>query len=489
MGSLPRSFQDAVLVARKLHVRYLWIDSICIVQDDKTDWERESAGMASVYQNAYVTIAATAAPNSEAGFLYPRLPALRVRFTDLSKISKSNGEKSTVGSDVAYVRLDTSDEVSVKDAPLNRRAWVLQEDVLSRRTLHFAKDQLFWLCKQQAMSEEGTPLRVISKSLARAVWGSGSLDINKRRDFWWQIVEDYSSREIKKKSDKFAALAGITSVVEERFKDKTFASLSLNDLHYDLFWDVEQETDNPPLEQTPSWSWASIDGQVRKPYLKGPFSKRMEILDTTKLTWSGEVLTSWTAGGALKVRGPLMRTKCALGKDTVRDILEPPQQMMCIYVAVLHHLSCLAEYISQNWAESLRRKIPLQRSLGQFTFDRRGSEVEGDIWCLEVARGPPSEFRTLRRKHIHVENRENISWSHILILKRADPKAMTTTTILLSYLLYLFYFILSWEMLRLGRFEDDAGEFCRLGIGYIEAEDGKFDEKTKLFVTKSLTLI
>jgi hypothetical protein len=57
--SLPRSLQDAVKVVKKLKIRYLWIDSPRILQDDKRDWHYESAMMASMYQNAFITIAAT----------------------------------------------------------------------------------------------------------------------------------------------------------------------------------------------------------------------------------------------------------------------------------------------------------------------------------------------------------------------------------------------------------------------------------------------
>lgn len=131
MNSLPKSFQDAVTVTRKLHIRYLWIDSLCIIQDDNEDWERESSRMASIYQNAHVTIAATAAENSQEGFLYPRIPALSVRFFHASRISESDSNENILYFGIAYVRLNTSEQVSIKYAPLNQRAWVLQEDWLS----------------------------------------------------------------------------------------------------------------------------------------------------------------------------------------------------------------------------------------------------------------------------------------------------------------------------------------------------------------------
>ena len=76
---LPQSLQDAVEVVRKLKIRYLWIDALCILQDGKRDWHRESGMMASVYQNAFIAIAATASAARDQGFLYPRSLAIQIR--------------------------------------------------------------------------------------------------------------------------------------------------------------------------------------------------------------------------------------------------------------------------------------------------------------------------------------------------------------------------------------------------------------------------
>lgn len=64
---LPQTFQDAIDLTRFLSIRYLWIDSLCIIQDDRDDWAKESAAMASVYGNSYLTISATAAANCSKG--------------------------------------------------------------------------------------------------------------------------------------------------------------------------------------------------------------------------------------------------------------------------------------------------------------------------------------------------------------------------------------------------------------------------------------
>lgn len=69
---LPTTFRDAIQVTKGLGIRYLWIDSLCIIQDDDVDWKEESSKMASIYQNSFLTICATAAPDDEAG-LWPRV--------------------------------------------------------------------------------------------------------------------------------------------------------------------------------------------------------------------------------------------------------------------------------------------------------------------------------------------------------------------------------------------------------------------------------
>jgi len=132
------------------------------MQDSKDDWERECERMASIYRNSHVTIVATAATNSEHGFLYPPTPALQVRFSHASRANDNDANESRPQMDTAYVRISTSEHVSLRHAPLNQRAWVLQEQWLSARTLHFAKDQLFWSCKTDALSKEGSALPVFA---------------------------------------------------------------------------------------------------------------------------------------------------------------------------------------------------------------------------------------------------------------------------------------------------------------------------------------
>ncbi|KAF2811222.1 heterokaryon incompatibility, partial [Mytilinidion resinicola] len=69
---LPKTFQDAVIINRRLGIRYLWIDSLCILQDSESDWHFESARMGEIYTNSYITSAASLAPNGGTGIFHSR---------------------------------------------------------------------------------------------------------------------------------------------------------------------------------------------------------------------------------------------------------------------------------------------------------------------------------------------------------------------------------------------------------------------------------
>jgi hypothetical protein len=135
MADLPKTFQDAVVITRNLGVSYLWIDSLCVVQDDKDDWNRESKLMEDVYGSAYCTLAATCAKGTNDGFLKPT-PARQI-------VTIEEPQSKT-----PFYLCDAIDDFyeDVDQSDLNKRAWVLQERALSRRTIHFAQSQTYWEC-------------------------------------------------------------------------------------------------------------------------------------------------------------------------------------------------------------------------------------------------------------------------------------------------------------------------------------------------------
>ncbi|KAH7028792.1 heterokaryon incompatibility protein-domain-containing protein [Microdochium trichocladiopsis] len=134
--ALPKTFRDAIRLARHLGADYLWIDRLCIIQDSLEDWQAESVMMGEVYRNSLCNIAATTALDSSEGCLYPRDPRML---------------QPTPLVDGFYLCNRTS-----LDHPyhLYTRAWVLQEILLAPRTLHCADSQLYWSCDGMRVSEE-----------------------------------------------------------------------------------------------------------------------------------------------------------------------------------------------------------------------------------------------------------------------------------------------------------------------------------------------
>ena len=187
-STLPKSFCDAIRVTRELGQRYIWIDSLCIIQDDSDDWRREANTMEMVYSMAYLTIAATSAHDSAQGFLKPRRQREFVKIEkpptptppprrrrrdyfgipiddfDLRQSQQEYKVYTTTGdgilweldSDLAppeveqsplYIREHIDDFTEdVEKSILNTRGWVFQERALSRRILHFSAAQTYWEC-------------------------------------------------------------------------------------------------------------------------------------------------------------------------------------------------------------------------------------------------------------------------------------------------------------------------------------------------------
>jgi hypothetical protein len=143
---LPPMFQDAILATRKLGYRYLWIDSLCIIQDSPEDWQQECALMADIYKNAAVTITAPAAKDSSTGFLGDR-----TSFYSASCTWKYRGRYDGIFREVALVQNSGVSEFlnALEHKPvIDSRAWILQEKLLSQRVLYFGSRQMYMECNE-----------------------------------------------------------------------------------------------------------------------------------------------------------------------------------------------------------------------------------------------------------------------------------------------------------------------------------------------------
>ncbi|KAK3987711.1 heterokaryon incompatibility protein-domain-containing protein [Cladorrhinum sp. PSN332] len=261
LTDLPKTFQEAVQVSQRFGIDYIWIDCLCIIQDSADDWKQESVLMASIYGNSHLNIAATASRDGRGGCFRPR------RATALRPV------KMTLHQNDYYLVDAEMWWEAFEQAPLNTRAWVLQERLLSPRVLHFDHDQLVWECNELTASERypdgisgliPSP-RFLRNRLDLLLQTPGALLPGQELFYAWKpIVRAYSSCGLTKSFDKLIALHGIASRIQEALKANYGAGLFSTNLESQLLWRVlDNETSTRPEQHVaPSWSWASIIGPV-----------------------------------------------------------------------------------------------------------------------------------------------------------------------------------------------------------------------------------
>lgn len=149
ISNLPQSFQDAITICRRLKINYIWIDSLCIVQDDEEDWDIESAKMGAIYKFSYVTIAASRAENSWEGFLHQPCAISNDRASSGRTMYCEPREGFILG----YRKFSPLEADS--HSPLRARGWVMQERYLSPRTIAFTDEGILWSCCTIVLSDTG----------------------------------------------------------------------------------------------------------------------------------------------------------------------------------------------------------------------------------------------------------------------------------------------------------------------------------------------
>jgi hypothetical protein len=353
LGTLPQSFRDAVHATRSLGTRYLWIDSLCIIQDSDDDWQKESSSMGLIYQNALCTITANEAEDANKGIFQTR-EHLPPRITFIPSGETKDGKRVRVQVHPALPKWS----LAVLNSPLGSRGWALQERQLSRRLVQFAKHEIFWECASASASEadpseglapageemlvpsfgQGTgpimqrqAITVINswakmtpeQELAmRREWGDVNPDSPYRR--WYDLVADFCSRQITRPTDSFPALAGISGDIAGMIQDAEYvAGLWKKDLIYGLSWITKSSATRttmwrspwgseasdgsctrPAVWRAPSWSWASICGPVI--YLMeygAPNYQSVEILEASSIPVSVANPMGAICYAFLRVRG------------------------------------------------------------------------------------------------------------------------------------------------------------------------------------------
>jgi hypothetical protein len=210
VSDLPTSYREALIVCHRFGFRYIWIDSLCIVQDSIDDWKREAATMKDVYGSSALNIsAAAAAENSEASFAsrdIASIPALEITL-NWDDYNKQN-----------YIMVSEDIKDVVDASPLRSRAWVVQEVWLTPRNLSLTANQLWWECGSFEACEtfpSGVPSWWLDQVWLKGGWKEEPLDLAWVHGRWNKLVETYTACKLTVATDKMIAFAGIAGRFSE----------------------------------------------------------------------------------------------------------------------------------------------------------------------------------------------------------------------------------------------------------------------------------
>lgn len=297
---LPRTIQDAITVTRSLGIRYLWIDALCIIQDDQADKLGEISAMGGVYRNATLTIAAASASAANDGFLQDRTPLLMCQLP----FYLSHREYGSVW-------LRKPEQVRIEE-PLDSRAWALQESLLSPRILYYATKDLIWKCQtgtSVAVKETHNPYyQVTNGRLPKETFGfSGKVNILAQQTrIWKDIIKDYSGRKLSLSEDRLPALAGIAAELQKVWKDDYVAGMWRRCLVRYLGWrraGDKEDAKSVTASQSPSWSWVSFQGSV---WVFQIHHEEAEVLDVASTLVDENSPFGPVHDGSLVLRAPFL---------------------------------------------------------------------------------------------------------------------------------------------------------------------------------------
>ncbi|KAF4985376.1 hypothetical protein FDECE_16599 [Fusarium decemcellulare] len=271
-SELPKTIQDAIRTVKKLGLRYLWVDALCIEQDNDEDKGAEIGHMATYYGSATVTICAAAALRSDQGFLFRRkVPSFEAGPFRLALFNKNGANEGHV-----YLLKDS-------EAPpehTTTRGWTMQESLLSRRMLVDADRQLYWVCNTSTAGCNSSEPPLVEKAVGSARWlvdgiyPIEALITRPTYNQWSVSLRNYTTRHLGVPGDKLLAISSLVAhlmeIAKKRKEDPVYiAGLFVltadeSSLHTQLLWHASERSKlcRTSTYRAPSWSWAAMDGPI-----------------------------------------------------------------------------------------------------------------------------------------------------------------------------------------------------------------------------------
>jgi hypothetical protein len=478
ISELPETFRHAIRITRGLGIRYLWIDSLCIIQDDKNDWEIESAKMADVYTCSQLNLAATHSTNGKGGCF-----AERWSLDTLGQIELNVGEDSVIkpddneeGNYKIFIRnalhvahdhftraMDYAHTIE-HASPLLSRGWVFQERLLSSRTLHFHAEELIWECASGISCEcsrledyqWGDPDGLLEqreaeqlKMLYTSICSSTATEFQ-ILDSWLQLITEYCQLKLTKQMDRLPAISGLASRVARRLPGVYLAGLWSQDLPRALCWlgEFRYQNKHPSFRDAhanvPSWSWASVcnhsDDVSSNNYslvsVRGFVADlRCQVQDFHR---SRSLTNPFGTGGGvwLKIQAPLVQATFLIIESAMDSA-----------VTDWAHEQNLSQYVRKT---VIRSNIEFDKESVSFSadcFDTEGRATDishGDsVYCLLLGRFKhsekdflskwPAQHLTRAEKLLSEDPSNQIAGAYVLVLVKAGGRSAYTRVGLLVH--------------------------------------------------------
>lgn len=408
VAGLPKTFAEACTTVERLGFRYLWIDALCIMHDKEQAVLSEIAQMHRVYSEATLNIAATSSREDASGLIYSRnVTALQPCIVEVAGVGIDDGMYKILRSTIWHDLVDSS--------PLNQRAWAFQERCLAKRTLHFTRNELLWECQQMCCSEvfpKGLPATMGPPSSQEAVEFFSKRIHHQRHGNWHQLVKMYSPKRLTYSSDKLLAVAGLAKqyMARNRLREADYlVGMWRPQLPHAFLWRVEQGR-RPTQYRAPTWSWASIDGEVKYPEPAQALRETcIEIIDI-KMRYKHDNF-GLVEAGAIQVRGFMAR-------GLLRRTHDYWGQTPCV-------IQCSRAQIELENASFDDRLPKLSEASGMLTEQLEVyllpvidvvDRVEGLLLCATMKKG---EFR--RIGSFDVSRYDQVNWDRFRSVMKGDP--------------------------------------------------------------------
>ncbi|KAF2179173.1 HET-domain-containing protein [Zopfia rhizophila CBS 207.26] len=294
IASLPRTFQDAIDFTRRLGIRYLWIDSLCIIQDDEEDWRREAAQMCDLYRNCVICIASTNSSDDRGG-CYNYQPIRTVRFS-----SNTYGKCKTESSPwEVFVRTPLK-HWALSDTPfgnrdntgiLRTRGWVYQERMLAPRFLNFLEQEVACECRLGSRCECGCQCDLMTMGAKKSEFTKAVTEgnIDSLAFEWRQMIGSYTSLKLTYQQDRLPAIAGIAQRFQEIrgstyhagiWRDTAVVDLTWEVWHHSASWKERGKNTYARVDGVPSWSWGCVATMIFYDWAMRDTSEKLcEVID------------------------------------------------------------------------------------------------------------------------------------------------------------------------------------------------------------------